>query len=234
MAAALCVTFGVFLWMRPSASIRCRQIFREASRTSKPRPSPAVMAMVLAVAGCLTMFGFPTGLLVGAVAAPVAARIIGRLEPSGGRRRRLRIERQLPGAIDLLIAVLDAGRPADDAFGLVARATSDPLGSEFALIAGRLSVAGDAQAVWEGLRSRPEFAALARSFARATRSGMPVGRVLERLSEELRRQRRTTTQERARSVAVATAAPLGLCFLPAFFLIGVVPTLIGAFSSLQW
>ena len=189
--------------------------------------------MVITVAASLTVFGMPTGLLVGAVAAPVAGQLVSRLESSGQRRRRLLIERQLPGAIDLLIAVLDAGRPAVDAFAMVARATSDPLGSELGLIAGRLSVAGDSQAVWDGLRTRPEFAALGRSFARATRSGMPVGRVLDRLAEELRRQRRTATQERARSVGVATAAPLGLCFLPAFFLIGIMPTLIGAFSSLS-
>lgn len=190
--------------------------------------------MLLVVTGCLVLFGIPTGFLIGAIAAPVGGHLVSRLESGAERRRRLQIERQLPGAIDLLIAVLDAGRPAGDAFGLVARATSDPLGSELGFIAGRLSVVGDAQSVWEGVRDRPEFAALGRSFARATRSGMPVGRVLDRLADELRRQRRTTAQERARSVAVSTAAPLGLCFLPAFFLIGVVPTLIGAFSSLQW
>ena len=27
---------------------------------------------------------------------------------------------------------------------------------------------------------------------------------------------------------------VGLCFLPAFFLIGIVPTIIGAFSSFTW
>ena len=234
MAAALCAFLAVLLAIRPSPLGRCRRIFREAPVVGRPAPSPAMLAMALAVVGSLMLFGLPTGLLVGAVAAPVTGHMIGRLESSGERRRRLHLERQLPGAIDLLIAVLDAGRPAGDAFGLVGRATSDPLGSELGLIAGRLSVTGDVQAVWEALRSRPEFAAMARSFLRASRSGMPVGRVLERLAEELRRQRRTTTQERARSVAVATAAPLGLCFLPAFFLIGIVPTLIGAFTSLHW
>jgi hypothetical protein len=31
----------------------------------------------------------------------------------------------------------------------------------------------------------------------------------------------------ARAVAVRAAAPLGLCFLPAFVLLGVVPTVLG-------
>lgn len=233
MPAALCAATAVFLAMRPSPLLRCRRVFGGAPVTVTGRPPPAVVVMVLAVIGGLTLFGMPVGLVIGAIAAPVAGQMVSRLESGAERRRRLQIERQLPGAVDLLIAVLDAGRPAGDAFALVARATSDPLGAELALIAGRLSVTGDARSVWDGLRARPELAALARSFARATRSGMPVGRVLDRLAEELRRQRRTAAQERARSVGVATAAPLGLCFLPAFFLIGVVPTLIGAFASLQ-
>lgn len=234
MTSALCAAAAVFLAIRPSPVARCHAVFGQARESRAGPPSPVVLAMALVVIGSLVLFGLPTGLLAGAIAAPVAGHLVSRLESSTERRRRLRIERQLPGAVDLLIAVLDAGRPAGDAFALVARATADPLGSELALIAGRLAVAGDPQSVWEGLRSRPEFAALALSFARATRSGMPVGHVLDRLSEELRRERRAATQERARSVAVSTAAPLGLCFLPAFFLIGVVPTLIGAFSSLQW
>lgn len=197
-------------------------------------PSPSVFAMALSLLASVTLLGMPTGLLVAIVAVPMAARVVGRLESGAVRRRRLRIAHQLPGAIDLLIAVLDAGRPPGDALTLVARATAEPLGSELALIAGRLSVAGDEQAVWEGLQAKAEFAALARSFRRAGRSGMPVGRILDRLADELRRERRATSQERARSVAVSTAAPLGACFLPAFFLIGIVPTIFGAFVALPF
>ena len=38
-------------------------------------------------------------------------------------------------------------------------------------------------------------------------------------------------QARARSLGVRTAAPLGLCFMPAFIVLGVVPTVIGTFSA---
>ena len=195
-------------------------------------PSPTVLVVALSFLASLMLFGLPMGILVGVAAAPMSARIVGRLESGAVRRRRLQIARQMPGAIDLLIAVLEVGRPPVDAFNLVARATAEPLGPELALIAGRLSVTGDEKGVWEGLRTKPEFAALGRSFRRAGRSGMPVGRILGRLADELRRERQASSQERARSVAVATAAPLGVCFLPAFFLIGIVPTIFGSFTSL--
>lgn len=223
---------AVFLAVPLSPRARCRRVFHSGAERTSPLPSPVVGAMALSVFASLVVFGIPVGIVVAVVAAPLAARLVGRLESASARARRLQIARQLPGAIDLLIAVLDAGRPPVDAFALVARATSEPLGHELALIAGRLSVTGDEQAVWEGLQAEPAFAALGRSFRRAGRSGMPVGRILGRLAEELRRERRAASRERARSVAVATAAPLGVCFLPAFFLIGIVPTIIGAFAGL--
>ena len=193
-----------------------------------------MIAMAIAVVVSLMFFGVPSGLLVAAVTAPLARRFVGRLESSAERRRRTRIAQQLPGAVDLLAAALDAGRPAVGAFALVAKATAEPLGSELTMIADRLAVTGDEQNVWDGLAARAEFAALGRSFRRAGRSGMPVARVLIRLADELRRERRAASQERARSVAVATAAPLGVCFLPAFFLIGIVPTILGTFEALPF
>jgi hypothetical protein len=33
---------------------------------------------------------------------------------------------------------------------------------------------------------------------------------------------------------VRAAAPLGLCFLPAFVLVGVVPAVVEAFAALSW
>lgn len=228
--AALLTWVAVFLAVPPSPRLRRRRIFHLETGRKSPLPSPAAATAVLAVLASLVVFGTPTGILVAVAAAPISARLVGRLESGSVRRRRLQIARQLPGAIDLLVAVLDAGRPPVDAFALVGRATAGPLGTELALIAGRLSVAGDERAVWEGLK--PEFAALGRAFRRASRSGMPVGRILGRLADELRRERRATNQERARSVAVATAAPLGLCFLPAFFLIGIVPAVVGSFAAL--
>ncbi|MGZ5371974.1 type II secretion system F family protein [Aeromicrobium sp.] len=232
VAAAVLMSVAVFLAVRPSPRARCRRIFAKEVEPRSVMPSPALLAMAVSAMASLMLFGMPTGVLVAVFAMPMATRLVGRRDSGPVRRRRQQVVRQLPGAIDLLIAVLEAGRPPIDAFVLVGRATAEPLGSELALIAGRLTVTGDERAVWDGLKGKPEFAALGRCFGRAGRSGMPVGRILGRLADELRRERRATSQERARGVAVATAAPLGVCFLPAFFLIGIVPTIIGSFTSL--
>ena len=43
---------------------------------------------------------------------------------------------------------------------------------------------------------------------------------------------RSEAEARARTVGVRAAAPLGLCLLPAFVLVGVVPLVAGTVASL--
>jgi len=67
---------------------------------------------------------------------------------------------------------------------------------------------------------------------RSAESGAPLAEGLSRLAEDRRRERRTQTQVRARNVGVKAAGPLAACFLPAFMLVGVVPTVAGSFQRL--
>ena len=53
-----------------------------------------------------------------------------------------------------------------------------------------------------------------------------------RLARELRERARAEVESRARSVSTRAAAPLGVCFLPAFVLLGIVPLVAGLVGSL--
>ena len=57
------------------------------------------------------------------------------------------IAAQLPGALDLIVATLEVGRPPAVALSLAAEATVAPLGPELAQLSSRLTVAGDPIAV---------------------------------------------------------------------------------------
>jgi pilus assembly protein TadC len=155
------------------------------------------------------------------------------METVASRRRSAAIAAQLPTALDLVVAALDAGRPPVAAFAAVSDVTDPPLGDELAVVASRLAVAGDPQTVWAHLAQQPVLAPLGRAFRRADASAMPVSRVVGSLADELRRERRAALRERSRRVGVRTAAPLGACFLPAFFLVGVIPTVIGVVGTLH-
>jgi pilus assembly protein TadC len=53
------------------------------------------------------------------------------------------------------------------------------------------------------------------------------------LASRLRSRRRAAAEHRVRQAAVWLVVPLGLCFLPAFVLVAVVPIVIGLFPSLH-
>jgi hypothetical protein len=56
---------------------------------------------------------------------------------------------------------------------------------------------------------------------------------MARLAAELDQRSRAGVEERARAVGVKAAVPLGLCLLPSFLLIGVVPLVAGLLRSLS-
>ena len=225
------VLAGLAVWcVIPVSTVR-RQRALFGGRETIRRMDTALVAAVLTPVAAIVVLGLPLGPLIGVGLAPVVHRSMSRLETATARRRSTRISAQLPTALDLMVAALEVGRPPVTAFELAAQATDEPLGTELGLVAGRLAIAGDSEAVWRTLAGDPSLAPVGRAFRRAAASGMPVAHVVSGVADDLRRERRAARRERSRKVAVRTAAPLGACFLPAFFLIGIVPTIIATFRS---
>jgi len=63
------------------------------------------------------------------------------------------------------------------------------------------------------------------------RAGVPAAELLRSEAEEARRTARAEVQERASTLAVQLMLPLGLCVLPAFMVLGVVPLLVTVITS---
>ena len=189
--------------------------------------------LVCVSAGCVMGWAVAgwTGLLGGSLAGGVAAELLGRAEPPSLVRRRERMRRDLPLVADLLAACAEAGLPPERSLHVVARAVGGPLGDLLAAVAARLELGVDPVVEWAAVAKDPQLAPLARAVLRSIESGAPLAAGLARLATDRRRDLRTLGQVRARRVGVQTAGPLGLCFLPAFMLIGVVPTVVDTFSS---
>ncbi|KGJ72572.1 hypothetical protein GY21_14385 [Cryobacterium roopkundense] len=62
-------------------------------------------------------------------------------------------------------------------------------------------------------------------------AGVPAAELLRSEAQQLRRDARTAGQRRAESLGVTLMLPLGLCVLPAFMLVGVVPLVMSILSS---
>lgn len=76
------------------------------------------------------------------------------------------------------------------------------------------------------------LAPAARALSRAADGGAPVAAAVARLAAEARLDARARGEQAARRVGVVAVAPLGLCFLPAFVLLGVVPVVVGLAAPL--
>ncbi len=77
-----------------------------------------------------------------------------------------------------------------------------------------------------------EIAAFARALHRTEESGARLAVTLGRLADQTRARQQERALAAARRAGVSAVAPLGLCFLPAFIALGVVPVVIGAGSGL--
>ncbi|MQA93839.1 MAG: type II secretion protein F [Streptosporangiales bacterium] len=171
--------------------------------------------------------GGATGAVAGIGVGYASFRLLANAEPKEVRARRARLRADLPVAIDLLAACLLAGRGPAEATAAVAAALPGPLGDRLRTVAESLLLGAEPEAAWSALAADPELAGLARTIVRAARTGAPPAAALDRLAEEQRALQRTRASAAAQRAGVLAVIPLGLCFLPAFVLIGIVPLAAG-------
>ena len=183
-------------------------------------------------AAAWTFVGGPAGVAAGVACAVGAWVVLTRAEPAAVRREREAARRQLPHLVGLLVGPLRAGAATEGALTAVCAALPGPAADRFDGLRRRLRWGTDPVAVWEELAGDPELGLLGRTLARAHESGASVADEIEALSRELADASRADAEDRARQVGVRAAVPLGLCLLPAFLLLGIVPLVAALLGSL--
>jgi tight adherence protein C len=175
-----------------------------------------------------------------AAAAPLAG-LLGWCWPAvrmrrDERRRLAVLAADVPDVVDLFVLVVGAGLTVPLAVANVGRRAAGPLGAELqkvcdeVAVGRRLADALDDVPSRAGEAVRPLVAALVAS----ERYGAPLSAGLERLADEVRRDRRRKAEEAARRIPVKLLFPLVGCTLPAFALLTVAPLIAGAVRSLHF
>lgn len=182
------------------------------------------------LATAVVLGGWP-GVLVGVLTAVGLDRLLRRFEPAAVRRHRMRAAADLPLAADLLAAALRAGAPVDRAVCAVAEALAGPLGERLEQVGRTLRLGGSPDEAWPRLGSVPGAERLTRAAVRSSASGAALAGALTRLADDLRADRLTTAETAARRAGVLIVLPLGLCFLPAFILAGLVPVIVAVLGD---
>ncbi|WP_245600839.1 type II secretion system F family protein [Streptomyces sulphureus] len=140
--------------------------------------------------------------------------------------------RQLPLCAELLAACLAAGSGPAKAAEAVGRSIGGPVAGLLSQTARELRLGEEPALVWERFGSVPGGGRLARCMARAGEAGVPAAETVSRLAAELRAAGVRRAAVRARRAGVMVTGPLGLCFLPAFVAVGVVPVVLGLARTL--
>lgn len=189
-----------------------------------------VAAIGAGVAVAVALGSVP-GVVVGIGVAVGLDRLLRRLEPPEIRSERLARERELPATLDLLAVTLQAGMPVDAAIELAAEACAGPLADDLRHIASSTRLGAGVAAAWAPYATDTVWGPVARAVRRSASSGSALAATFERVAQERRTTRAQHAEAVAKRASVLAMAPLGLCFLPAFICIGVIPVVVGLLSG---
>ena len=213
----------------PAAS---RRSGRLARITGAGRVLP--LAFAGAVGGLVgVVCGWPRGLPVGCAVA--AAAWVGARRLLTGPVRAAGADDQLGLAAswDLLAACLRAGLPVPTAVLAVADRLPRDVAGALRATADLLALGADPVAAWAPALANPATAELARGARRTARSGTALAGVAAGLAINIRQTASDVAEARAQRAGVLITGPLGLCFLPAFVCLGIVPVVAGLAAQLS-
>ena len=128
---------------------------------------------------------------------------------------------------DVLAATLAAGAPIEAALRGAVEASDQPTRGHLERVVSALEWGADPHQAWAALLDDPGFAPVARVVVRSHTTGASMSDALESAAMALRKTHVTAVEARARAAGVRSVAPLALCFLPAYLLVGVVPVVAG-------
>lgn len=232
LAAAAAATAAA-LWL-PAAPSLARVRVPDPEDAARARDPAAVRFRVAAVvlAGLMLglLVGGPTGWVLGAGAAVGLERWTARAQPRAERDRVRRREAALPGAVDLMVACLRSGATHRAAVTAVLPTVPADLADELRAVVVRVERGATQAEAWAAAAA--DLQGVARVLQRSEVTGAPAADLLAALAVELRARRRARWLDDARRLGVRATGPLGLCFLPGFTLLGVVPVVIGLATGL--
>ncbi len=162
--------------------------------------------------------------------------------PASGRRLRQRPVQRLPhgpdplavaSSFDVLAVCLAAGMAVSTAAAAAAPSAPPQLGRVLRRAADMLAMGADPAVAWSIPQGLPvgtvdaQIDALLRLARRSAASGAALAGGVAELADQFRHDAAHAATAAAERAGVLIAGPLGLCFLPAFVCLGIVPVVAG-------
>lgn len=136
--------------------------------------------------------------------------------------------------MDLTASMLAAGLSLDRCIEVLARSTSPPVSADLTAVKTALDLGASWETAWATVPHAPGTQAaveLGHALRFAGTTGAPSAAVVSAHAAQFRRRRNRQAEQRAAALGVRLVVPLGLCSLPAFVCLGVIPILVGLFPA---
>lgn len=194
----------------------------------------SVLTAILVAGGGLVA-GNPT--LAALLAIPLGG--LGFILPETWLSRRIRsrqkkILRAIPDTLDLLTVSVRAGLSFDGALAKVVEKTSGPLADEFRRSLAEVRVGKVRREALRDIIGRtdvPSLTTFIGAIIQAEQLGVPIAKVLQVQSEQLRIERRQHAEEMAQKAPIKMLFPLVGCIFPSLFIVLLGPALILVFRA---
>lgn len=171
-----------------------------------------------------------TALLIGADARPrVRAGLVAVEPPRRSAPRRVTDPLAAASSFDVLAACLRSGMAVSTAASATAPSAPLALARVFNRAADLLALGAEPATAWTNPDDRVDdhADALLRLARRSASSGAALAHGIAELAEQSRREAVDAATAAAERASVLIAGPLGLCYLPAFVCLGIVPVVAG-------
>jgi len=145
------------------------------------------------------------------------------------KRRQKQILLAVPDTLDLLTISVKAGLSFDGALSKVVEKTFGPLADEFRRALAEIRVGKARRDALRDIQARTEVPALSNFIAaivQAEQLGVPIAKVLQVQSEQLRIERRQRAEELAAKAPIKMLFPLVGCIFPSMFIVILGPAVI--------
>lgn len=196
---------------------------RRLGRRGRTSRHGVTIAAVLVGASAAIVIGGGAGVAAGLLLAIVVRVVVPRLDTRSERLQRDLHTRQAPLVVDLVSACLASGASLEASLDAAASAVGPPTSEVVRRATAALRMGAEPASVWRAVGEVEALGALARAAARSQETGAALSDLLPRVADQVRASHRARVEARTRTAAVRLTAPLGAAFLPAFFLLGVVP-----------
>lgn len=153
-------------------------------------------------------------------------RVVGQPTPfSGDANDPLAVA----SSLDVFAACLSSGMPVAGAAMATAPFAPKALADVLGRAADLLSLGADATTVWSsaGATGDPQIEALCRLARRSASSGTALAQAVSELADQSRLDATDAARAAAERASVLIAGPLGVCYLPAFVCLGIIPIVVG-------